>query len=84
MSVQFEHRPYTDARPDTAPPTAAPRPTAARTETRAPAATPAPVRSQRDKGHNGLIALGIFVAVVVVFAAMVLLTMLAGGDGYVR
>ena len=36
------------------------------------------------KDHNLLIGLGVFAVVVLVFAAMVALTMLAGGDGYVR
>lgn len=42
-----------------------------------------PPEKQPVKDHNLLIGLGVFTAVVLVFTAMVLLTMLAGGDGYV-
>ncbi|MCF6746363.1 hypothetical protein E9529_19220 [Blastococcus sp. KM273128] len=43
-----------------------------------------PAQKQPVKDHNLLIGLGVLAAVVLVFTAMVVLTMLAGGDGYVR
>ncbi|TYP86880.1 hypothetical protein [Blastococcus xanthinilyticus] len=47
-----------------------------------PAEQPTPAADARMR--SWLIALGVFVTVAVAFTAMVVLTMLAGGDGYLR
>ncbi|MDP5184804.1 hypothetical protein QOZ88_19395 [Blastococcus sp. BMG 814] len=49
-----------------------------------PPATERPVEKQAAEDHAWLLGLGVLAAVVLVFTAMVVLTMLAGGDGYVR
>lgn len=67
MSVHVQQSPSVVARP-----AAQERPA-----TRQPAAEPA-----SEKTHGGLIALGVFVAAVLVFVVMAVLTALAGGDGY--
>lgn len=43
-----------------------------------------PAEKQAAEDHAWLLGLGVLAAVVLVFVAMVVLTMLAGGDGYVR
>ncbi|MCF6508747.1 hypothetical protein E9549_15225 [Blastococcus sp. MG754426] len=49
-----------------------------------PSPAEAPPQRQAAEDHAWLLGLGVLATVVLVFAAMVVLTMLAGGDGYVR
>ncbi|MGY1724728.1 hypothetical protein [Blastococcus sp. SYSU DS0533] len=43
-----------------------------------------PPERQAAEDHAWLLGLGVIAAVVLVFTAMVVLTLLAGGDGYTR
>ncbi|NEK86490.1 hypothetical protein GCU60_12110 [Blastococcus saxobsidens] len=70
MSVSVHQRPRPVARP-------ARRPAA---QPRQAAEQPARERGAEDRGW--LLGLGVLLTVLVIFGAMIALTMLAGGDGY--
>ncbi|MGY2004270.1 hypothetical protein [Blastococcus sp. SYSU DS1024] len=75
MSVDVQRSPGTAERPPVEP-----RPAVDRAGGR-------PVQPAEKRGpeyHGWLCALGVLAAAVIVFTAMVVLTMLAGGDGYLQ